>query len=65
MSQLLHLFAVGILLPALSIATPLTADRKCVRFDIPITASSNNSIYRVPRVDSTIDSVDLVWDLDT
>ncbi|KAL2859619.1 Alpha/Beta hydrolase protein [Aspergillus pseudodeflectus] len=39
--------------------------RSCVTFDIAVPVTAENSIYETPRVDSNIDAVDWIWDLET
>jgi hypothetical protein len=37
--------------------------RPCIDFKVPVEVQANNSIYNVPRVDSLVDAVDLIWNL--
>ncbi|KAL4733972.1 Alpha/beta hydrolase family-domain-containing protein [Aspergillus similis] len=40
------------------------ASRPCVDMLLSLPITANNSIYDIPRVDSSIDAVNYVWDLD-
>lgn len=37
--------------------------RPCIDFKVAVAVQANNTIYYVPRVDSNVDAVDLVWNL--
>lgn len=37
----------------------------CAKFSIPVSVTANNSIYAGPNVDSNIDAIEYVWDVDT
>jgi hypothetical protein len=37
----------------------------CAKFKVPITVTANNTIYDYPKVDSTIEAIDYVWEFDT
>jgi len=37
--------------------------RPCIDFKVAVVVQANNSIYDIPRVDSNVDAVDLIWDL--
>jgi hypothetical protein len=37
----------------------------CAKFKIPVSVTANNTIYDYPKVDSTIEVIDYVWETDT
>ncbi|KAL4908487.1 hypothetical protein BDW74DRAFT_175171 [Aspergillus multicolor] len=69
MASLLLLTALSLLsrssLAAPAPATNTTRGRSCIDLTLSLPINATNSIYDIPRVDSNIDAVYYVWDLDT
>jgi hypothetical protein len=41
---------------------PTQTDRPCIQLQVPVHVVANNSRFDMPRVDSTIDWVDWIWE---
>lgn len=68
MNTLQILASVALIIGARSSAAPAPAaplSKQCVQLEVPLLITANNSRFDLPRVDSNIDAVDLVWDLTT
>lgn len=58
--------SVALMMCARSSAAPAPAaplSKSCVQLEVPLLITANNSRFDLPRVDSSIDAVDWVWDL--
>ncbi|KAL4950988.1 Alpha/beta hydrolase family-domain-containing protein [Aspergillus filifer] len=54
------------LLPLITASpTPTLRTRPCKDLTLSLSITATNSLYDIPRVENTIDAVDLVWNLDT
>jgi hypothetical protein len=61
----LLMIAASITSPAFAAPNPGHAahrNRPCVQLQVPVHVVANNSKYDMPRVDSTIDYIDWVWE---